>query len=278
MKPEVFRQLDRNLSYLARKPTSSKQPATGLAGLGGACFTPKIMCGRFSLTATLEELQRLFGFEERPNPAPRTNIAPTQDIGIIRREDDGKYHWRGVRWGLVPSWAKEASIGARMINARAETLAEKPVFRGAFARRRCLIPADGFYEWKAGEGGKQPYRITLDDGRPFAFAGLWEAWHDPAGKARLESCSLVTTEAAPAIRDIHPRMPVILEGEAFAPWLDPEARKEALQALLKPYAGALRAYPVSTAVNKVANDSLALLEPLAEDTLREDGRGQFSLL
>lgn len=236
------------------------------------------MCGRFTRTATLEELQRLFGFEERPNIAPQTNIAPTQDIGIVRREDDGKSHWRTARWGLVPGWAKDLSIGAKMINARGETLAEKPAFRNAFARRRCLIPADGFYEWKTEEDGKQPYRITLSDGRPFAFAGIWEAWSEPGTKRRLESCSIVTTQAAPAIAEIHHRMPVMLEGEAFERWLDPAAKRDSLQALLAPYDGELRAYKVSRAVNKVANDSLDLLEPLAEDAPREDEKGQMSLI
>lgn len=236
------------------------------------------MCGRFTRTATLEELQRLFGFEELPNIAPQTNIAPTQDIGIVRREDDGKSHWRTARWGLIPGWAKDDSIGAKMINARSETVADKPAFRTAFARRRCLIPADGFYEWKTEEGGKQPYRITLDDGRPFAFAGLWEAWHDPRHKTRLESCSIITTAAAPAIAEIHHRMPVILEGAAFEAWLHPEARRDSLLALLAPYAGALRAYKVSKSVNKVANDSLELLEPLPEDAPREDDKGQMSLI
>ena len=236
------------------------------------------MCGRFTRTATLEELQKLFGFEERPNLAPRTNIAPTQDIGILRREDDGKTHWREARWGLIPSWAKDDSIGAKMINARGETVAEKPAFRAAFARRRCLIPADGFYEWKSEEGGKQPYRITLEDGRPFAFAGLWEVWRAPRGKSRLDTCSSVTVEAAPAIAEIHHRMPVILEGDSFDLWLDPEARPAALQGLLAPYGGTLRAYKVSKAVNKVANDSLDLLEPLPEDAPKEDDKGQMSLI
>ena len=236
------------------------------------------MCGRFTRIATLEELQKLFGFEERPNLEPQANVAPTQDIGIVRLEDDGKPHWRTARWGLIPSWAKDDSIGARMINARGETVAEKPAFRAAFARRRCLIPADGFYEWKVEEGGKQPYRITLSDGRPFAFAGLWEAWSPSGAEGRLESCTIVTTDAAPAIEEIHNRMPVILEGDAFESWLDPEAEREALQSLLAPYAGELRAYRVSKAVNKVANDSLNLLEPLPDDAPREDDKGQMSLI
>ncbi len=236
------------------------------------------MCGRFTQTSTLAELQKLFSFEEQPNLAPRANIAPTQDIGIVRLESDGKRHWRSARWGLIPSWAKEAAIGARMINARAETLAEKPAFREAFARRRCLIPADGFYEWKREGGGKQPYRITLDDGRPFAFAGLWETWRDPADDTRLESCSIVTTEAAPAIRAVHHRMPVILEPPLAESWLRPEGTPADLQALLAPSRAAFRVYRVSPAVNRVANDSLALLEPLPEDAPLEDGRGQFSLI
>lgn len=133
------------------------------------------MCGRYTLTSPLEGVRQLFDFIERPNLAPRYNIAPTQDVAAVRLGDDGKRHFVQLRWGLIPSWAKDAAIGARLINARAESVAEKPSFRRAFAKRRCLLPADGFYEWKTEKGAKQPYRITMADGRPFAFAGLWEA-------------------------------------------------------------------------------------------------------
>ncbi len=220
------------------------------------------MCGRYTLTSPLEGVRQLFDFIERPNLAPRYNIAPTQDVAAVRLGDDGKRHLVQLRWGLIPSWAKDAAIGARLINARAESVAEKPSFRRAFAKRRCLLPADGFYEWKTEKGAKQPYRITMADGRPFAFAGLWEAWQDREAGDTLESCSIITTDATPALARIHGRMPVILDPEAFAIWLDPDAAPETLQALLKPYDGPLTAHRVSPRVNKVANQDAALIEPL----------------
>ena len=229
------------------------------------------MCGRFSLTTPLEGLRALFGFEELPNLTPRTNIAPTQRVAAVRRGEEGGRHLVELRWGLVPSWAKDLSVGARMINARAETVAEKPAFRGAFRSRRCLIAADGFYEWKAREKGpKQPYRIEFEGRPPFAFAGLWESWRDRSTEAgeRVESCTIVTTQANQRLADLHDRMPVILAPQDFDRWLEPGSGSQALQDLLKPWParggayGALSVYPVSTALNKVANDGLDLLEPL----------------
>jgi putative SOS response-associated peptidase YedK len=171
-----------------------------------------------------------------------------------------------LRWGLIPSWAKEAGIGARMINARAETLADKPAFRAAFRARRCLIAADGFYEWAAcGQGPKQPYRIVLRAGGCFAFAGLWESWRDPAqpGQAAVESCTIITTTANCTLQPIHARMPVILDPADFGRWLDPRTAAADLRALLRPLPDeTLTAYPVSTRVNSVANDDLDLLRPL----------------
>ena len=176
------------------------------------------MCGRFTLTSTPEQLAQRFGLDEPPQAAPRYNIAPGQDVLAIRVDAETS---RRVaiqpRWGLVPSWAKDAAIGARMINARAETVAEKPAFRGAFRARRCLVPADGFYEWATRHGRKQAHYIGLRDGGPFGFAGLWERWEDPSGGA-LESCTLLTRDAIESIRAIHSRMPVILEPAAYAPW------------------------------------------------------------
>src|SRR5262249_41276153 len=150
------------------------------------------------------------------------------------------------RWGLIPSWAKDKKIGARLINARAETVAEKPAFRSAFKHRRCLIPADGFFEWKNEGGRKQPYYITLQDGGLFALAGLWEEWHSGAGEV-MPSCTIITTEANEVVRPLHERMPVILEVTGYADWLDPTAKsKEALLSLLRPFpAERMRAYPVS---------------------------------
>ena len=146
------------------------------------------MCGRYTLTSPLEALRELFGFVERPNLEPRANIAPTQDVLAVRLGEDGARHAAALRWGLLPPWAKDRRDGARMINARAETVATSPAFRKAFAARRCLIAADGFYEWQKRDGGaKQPYRICREDGAPFAFAGLWERWHDPAAAPRDEA-------------------------------------------------------------------------------------------
>ncbi len=141
------------------------------------------MCGRYSLTTPMEAVRQLFDFQERPNLAARVNIAPSQEVAAVRlgEEESGLRHFAWLRWGLIPSWAKEPGIGNRTINARAETIAEKPAFRAAFRRRRCLIPADGFYEWKTERGRKQPYRIALESGAPFAFAGLWERWEGPKG-------------------------------------------------------------------------------------------------
>ena len=180
------------------------------------------MCGRFLLHAPVEVLQRAFGFAERPNLQPRYNIAPTQTVAIVRRKDDGGGRELAlVRWGLIPSWAKDASIGGRLINARAETVAEKPAFRGAFRRRRALVPADGFYEWRKREGDrpKQPLLIRRRDGQPFALAGLWEHWRGPEGE--VQTCTIVTTAANVVLAPIHDRMPVILDPASYDRWLDP---------------------------------------------------------
>ena len=227
------------------------------------------MCGRYTLTTPLEGLREIFLFEEQLNLGPRYNIAPTQEVPVLRlSREDGKRHLALLRWGLIPSWAKEAAIGSRMINARAESVAEKPAFRAAFRQRRCLIPADGFYEWKAApkEAGpkapKQPYLITLADGGPFAFAGLWEAWSGKASGERLESFTIITTEANAALREIHHRMPVILAPQDHAAWLDPEGAPEAQQGLLRPPPdAAVAATPVSARVNNVRNDDPGLLQP-----------------
>ncbi len=225
------------------------------------------MCGRFTLTSPLEALRELFGFVERPNLQPRANVAPTQEVLAVRLGPDGQRHAVALRWGLLPPWAKDRRVGARMIKARAEGVAGQSAFRKAFAARRCLIAADGFYEWQAGaEGAKQPFRICRADGAPFAFAGLWERWHDPAEPREapaVESCTILTTGANALLRPIHERMPVILPTGAHDAWLAPDSAPEALQDLLKPADPAgWTAYPVSARVNKVANDDLSLLEPL----------------
>jgi len=230
------------------------------------------MCGRYSLTTPLAAVRPLFDFPERPNLAPRVNIAPSQEVAAVRLEEgeDGTgRHFVSLRWGLIPSWAKEPGIGNRTINARAETIAEKPSFRAAFRRRRCLIPADGFYEWKTEAGRKQPYRIALESGAPFAFAGLWERWEGPKGGAggagAIESCTIVTTEANERLRAIHHRMPVILAPEAYDLWLDPETPGSQAQALLGPAPSDwFTTYRVSPKINSPANDDPALIEPLDE--------------
>lgn len=220
------------------------------------------MCGRYSITTPVEALARLFGFPERPNLAPRYNMAPTQIAPAVREEDGGR-HLALLRWGLVPFWAKDIAIGARLINARAETLAEKPAFRDAFRKRRCLLPADGFYEWQAVESRKRPYLIRRRDGRPLAFAGLWESWRG-GGEAPLETFTIVTTEANGTLRPIHGRMPVIVEEEAFALWLSPPSDGAGLRELLRPAReDLLETIEVSTRVNNVRNDDAACAEPLA---------------
>ncbi len=238
------------------------------------------MCGRYSLTTPVEGLRQVFGFLEQPNLAPRYNVAPSQEIAAVRLGEDGERHFAQLRWGLIPSWAKDVKIGYKMINARAETVAEKPAFRAAFRRRRCLVLADGFYEWQKREkGAKQPYRITLADGGPFGFAGLWESWRDPESDERIESATIIVTEANDLLRPIHDRMPVILAPADFDAWLDVEQPREAAEALLRPYpAAALITTPVSTRVNKVTNDDLEVIAPIdneeAPDAPRE-GQGRL---
>ena len=224
------------------------------------------MCGRYSLTSPGEAMARLFGVAMGEH-APRYNIAPSQGILVARAAPDGEAGAREaavLRWGLVPSWAKDPDIGNRMINARAETVAEKPSFRAAFRRRRCLVPATGFYEWRVASGPKQPYHIGMADGGPFAMAGLWEHWTGPDGAA-VETCAILTTEANELLRPIHARMPVIVAPGDFDLWLDPElTMPELLAPLLRPFdAAAMAARAVSRHVNNVRNDDPACLEPVA---------------
>ncbi len=220
------------------------------------------MCGRYSVTTPLEAMRQSFDFIGGLNLAPRYNIAPTQDVPVIRGGADGR-ELATMRWGLVPSWAKDLSIGARMINARIETVKEKPSFRAAFRRRRCLIPADGFYEWKTIAGAKQPFRIGFKDNRPFVFAGLWETWSDPGGD-EIRTCTILTTEASEKLRPIHHRMPVILQPDLFEPWLDPASSFDGDVA--PPFDDEdLHAYPVSKAVNKPANDGPECFEEVTLD-------------
>jgi putative SOS response-associated peptidase YedK len=221
------------------------------------------MCGRFTLAVPTEQLAAQFQLPAAPELAARYNIAPTQEIAVVRADDGGR-RLSLMRWGLVPSWAKELAIGAKMINARSETAAEKPAFRSAMKQRRCLIPADGFYEWQARPGGKQPFYIHMADGRPFAFAGLWEQWRTPEGPW-LETCTILTTAANELMSPLHDRMPVIVAPEHYGLWLDPGLHDAGpLQELLAPYpAEAMAVSPVSKAVNKVGNDDPSLIAPVA---------------
>ena len=221
------------------------------------------MCGRYELHTHPAALALAFGLDFPPAIRPRYNIAPTQDIPVIRLARSGARELAQMRWGLVPRWAKDPSIGARMINARAETVAEKPSFRIAFQRHRCLIPADGFYEWKPGPAGKQPIRVGMKDERPFAFAGLTERWLSPGGEV-LDSCTIVTTTANALLATMHDRMPVIVAPSDYARWLDVASDADVTD-LLAPYpADAMTWYPVSTRVNSVRHDDAALIEQVAE--------------
>lgn len=206
----------------------------------------------------------MLGLEAPPDVAPRYNIAPTSQIPACRTGSGGGRELVSMRWGLLPAWSKTATTRYRMINARAESLAEKPAFRSVFRRRRCLLPADGFFEWQARAGGKQPWFITMEDGAPFAFAGLWDRWEGPEGEC-VESCAIVTTAANETMAPIHDRMPVILDAGDFPLWLDPQSTApDTVSSLLTPYAGprSLLAYPVSSRVNSPRNDDPRCLEPL----------------
>ena len=220
------------------------------------------MCGRYSLIADIQELARQFEFDGTGfENSPRYNVAPTQAVLTVTNRD--VRHAEYMRWGLIPSWAKDASIGNRMINARGETVAQKPSFRNALQRRRCLVLADGFYEWQKAGKGKQPMRIVLKSREPFAFAGLWESWRNPEGET-IRSCTIITTEANDLLRPIHERMPVILPRELEDFWLDGDVTDSAaLTHVLSPYPDEpMEAYEVSPLVNKATNNSADLVVPV----------------
>lgn len=218
------------------------------------------MCGRYTLTSAPEAIRAMFRYDEQPNFPARCNIAPTQPIAIVRMID-GKRQFALVRWGLLPSWVKDPAGFSLLINARGESVRDKPAFRAAMKRRRCLIPADGFYEWQAiGKGPKQPFFIHAKEGGPLAFAGLWETWIGPNGE-ELETAAIVTTTANSTLRPLHDRMPVIVSPDAFDLWLNSaDVDDKTAEALIAPAPDdLLDAYEVSTAVNRVANDNPALL-------------------
>jgi putative SOS response-associated peptidase YedK len=221
------------------------------------------MCGRFAQRSDPKRLAREFKVAEMPDVEARYNIAPTQDVLSVRQaENDREAIF--LKWGLIPSWAKDGSMGARFINARSETVEEKPAFREAFKRRRCLIPADGFYEWQRTEGAKQPFFFQLKDERPFGFAGLWERWQGEGGQA-IESCTILTTEANEVLRPVHDRMPVILHPDDYELWLDEDVRKrDLLKDLLRPYpASEMMSHPVSARINSPRNQGATLIERMA---------------
>ena len=221
------------------------------------------MCGRYSLTADPGELARRFEFAgDWRGLEPRYNIAPTQQVLAVVGGDTR--HAGLMRWGLIPHWAKERKSGRPLINARAETVGDRPTFRAAFRRRRCLVLADGFYEWQRTGESKRPMRIVLESRGPFAFAGLWSLWTDPDGK-RIPSCAIITTEANDLLRPIHERMPVILPPDAEAFWLDPDVDDPgALGSLLTPYpTEEMDVYEVPSLVNSAANDGPDVIQAVA---------------
>jgi putative SOS response-associated peptidase YedK len=218
------------------------------------------MCGRYLIITTPEAIRLFFQYPEQPNFPARYNVAPTQPIPIVRLAE-GKRQFALVRWGLIPAWVKDPRAFSLLINGRGESVHDKPAFRNAMKRRRCLIPADGFYEWNDHGGRKRPYVVRPRAGGPIAFAGLWESWMGPNGE-EMETAAIITTEANSDVSHIHHRMPVIIPQEAFDLWLDPNADLATATALIAPApVGLLEAYEISTAVNRVANDSPALLDP-----------------
>jgi putative SOS response-associated peptidase YedK len=227
------------------------------------------MCGRYSLTATPEDVRALFGYIDQPNFPERYNIAPTQPVATVLQAH-GARRFQLVRWGLIPSWVKDPASFTLLINARSETAAEKPSFRSAMKHRRCLFPASGFYEWRRTQEGKQPFYITPADGGLMAFAGLWETWCDPDG-GDMDTGAMLTTQSNRMMAEIHHRMPVILKPDAFEAWLDTGnvPVRDVKQLMLPIEDDYLKAVPVSFRVNKVVNDDPDLLTPVTLQSGRE---------
>jgi putative SOS response-associated peptidase YedK len=218
------------------------------------------MCGRFAQRTDAKRLAREFKVREVPEIEPRYNIAPTQAILSIRQAEDEREAVL-LKWGLIPSWAKDPAIGAKLINARSETVMEKPSFRDAFKKRRCIVPADGFYEWQRTGGKKQPYFFQMRDERPFGFAGLWDRWKSQEGEV-IETCTILTTEGNDILRPVHDRMPVILYPEDYELWLDDDLRQsDVRQELLRPFAAfEMNGYPVSVLVNNTRSQGAELVQ------------------
>lgn len=222
------------------------------------------MCGRFVQSSPGEVVAKRFGLRAVPPLQPRFNVAPTQPAAVIR-EVDGDRRADLLRFGLVPGWATDPRVGARMINARAERIASAPAFRAAFQRRRCLVPVDGFYEWRAVGRSKQPWLVRREGGGLLALAGVWERF-EPAEGEPFESFAIVTTEASESLRELHDRMPAVIEAPDEARWLDPaNDDRDGLRALLRPSAATLERFPVSRAVNDARHDDPSLVEPAAAD-------------
>jgi putative SOS response-associated peptidase YedK len=223
------------------------------------------MCGRFTLTRSAAEIAAHFGLGSLPELVPRFNIAPTQQAPIVRMRSSGERVLELRRWGLVPPWAKDVAVGARMINARVESVAERPAFRDALHRRRCLVPADGFYEWQGRAGRRRPHHLALPDGGLFAIAGLYERWIGPGGEA-VDTFTLLTRPARAAVAALHDRMPLIVDPTGYRAWLDRTACDPAalLAALPEALGARLVARPVDTRVNDVRHDDPACLAPARE--------------
>jgi putative SOS response-associated peptidase YedK len=225
------------------------------------------MCGRYVITSSPEALRRLFGYAEMPNFPPRYNVAPTQPVPVVLQELGGR-HFHLMRWGLLPAWVKDPRKFALLINARSETVRDKPAFRNALKRRRCLVPADGYYEWQASAGRKRPFFIHARDGGPIAFAGVAETWTGPNGE-ELDTVAILTAAAPPPLAELHDRVPVTVAPADFARWLDCVAFDvdEAMRLALPPRPDAFAWHEVSVAVNRVANDDAQLILPVAAEAV-----------
>ena len=227
------------------------------------------MCGRYTLSAPSDLIEDLLELDESVELQPRFNIAPTQEAPVVLQRDSSvSRRLEALRWGLVPFWAKDRSIGDRMINARSETVVEKPAFRASFKRKRCLVVADGFYEWQATGGPKQPFFFRLTSSEPFAMAGLWDRWDNSADGSCLETFAILTTEPNSVVEPVHKRMPVILKRADYDAWLDPDDQDtNRLQEMLVPYPHTeMEGIPVSTYVNNPANQGPRCVEPIAPGT------------